>query len=344
MSNNQNYLDPNSNFPGGAPPINSQPSVGAEKRLPEGMPSSSPTAAPGIIRNEGDGQYNYNSGYMNQTPSTTQPGYSQPPIGTNPPTYNQESPGMGVTNSSNQHPAMSPGMMGASNLSSNQPSIGQRNYQSYPQPGYNGSQPSGQGLNQNVGGMSGSGGMNQSYIPPGGPQPAVQPNIAPVSAPAPAAAVSSSLGEKTYEPVALHTPSATGEANYVEILGISPESQAEYDKKTPLCKQYKQTEVFAAIQVKNEEDGLKIINYLMKNGTSLTATDALDQTALFYASRDGKLKILNLLLENGCSANQRDTYGQTPIYYASRDNKIDICQRLIEAGADVNNEDMHNQT
>lgn len=62
----------------------------------------------------------------------------------------------------------------------------------------------------------------------------------------------------------------------------------------------------------------------MKNGVSLTAKDALKQTALFYASRDGKFKILNLLIDHGCKANERDQYGQTPIYYASRDNKLDI--------------------
>lgn len=82
----------------------------------------------------------------------------------------------------------------------------------------------------------------------------------------------------------------------------------------------------------------------MKKGVSLTATDILDQTALFYASRDGRSKVIKLLLEAGCSPNHRDQYGQTPIYYAARENQLEIAQQLINAGADLNNEDMHQQT
>lgn len=96
--------------------------------------------------------------------------------------------------------------------------------------------------------------------------------------------------------------------------------------------------------MKNEEDGLKIVRHLHKQGVDLTTKDTLDQSALFYASRDGKPNILSFLIECGCSANNKDQYGQTPIYYGARDNRVDICQKLIEFGADVNNEDMHNQT
>lgn len=101
-------------------------------------------------------------------------------------------------------------------------------------------------------------------------------------------------------------------------------SQQEFEKKGANCKSYKQTEVFAAIQITDEEDGYKIIQYLMKNGVDLTAKDTLKQSGLFYASRDGKLKILNLLLESGCNPNDQDQYGQTPIYYAARENRLDI--------------------
>lgn len=76
----------------------------------------------------------------------------------------------------------------------------------------------------------------------------------------------------------------------------------------------------------------------------MTAKDILEQTALFYASRDGKLKVLSLLLEAGCDPNEKDQYGQTAIYYAARENHLEIAQKLIDSGADVNNTDMHQQT
>lgn len=241
MSNNQYNLDPSSNFNGNMNNMGSQPGVNAEKRLPEGMPSVSAPPASTIPRNEGDSQYNmgsqnaannYSTGYINQNQPNNQPAYSQPGMQTNQTSFNQESPGMGVSASTAQHPPISSGMMGASNLSSNQPSIGQRNYQSYPQPGYNGSQPSGQAMNQNVGGMASSGGMNQNYMS-GGAQPSMQ-SIAPVSVPNPNPGFNTSQGEKTYEPGALNTSSGTGRQNFVELLGISLESQQEFDKKVVL--------------------------------------------------------------------------------------------------------------
>jgi hypothetical protein len=150
-------------------------------------------------------------------------------------------------------------------------------------------------------------------------------------------------GEKTYEP---------GSSSHLVIkpyeghsdLPLVPDILREFEEKAAKCKQYKQTEVFAAILLKSEEDTLKVIDYLVKKGVSLTATDALDQTALFYAARDGKIRVISMLLEAGCSPNHKDQYGQTAIYYAARENQLEVAQKLIEAGADLNNEDMHQQT
>lgn len=144
---------------------------------------------------------------------------------------------MGVANSAPQHPPISSGMMGASTLSNNQPSIGQRNYQSFPQPGYSGTQNSNQAINQNVGGMNNSGGMNQSQNQAhlsAVSQPPVQ-SMPPVSVPQTAPpALNTSQGEKTYEPGTLASAPPTGRPNYVELLGISEESQQEFEKKAAL--------------------------------------------------------------------------------------------------------------
>lgn len=76
----------------------------------------------------------------------------------------------------------------------------------------------------------------------------------------------------------------------------------------------------------------------------MTAVDTLDQTALFYACRDGKIGVVTFLIEKGCVVNHKDQYGQTCIYYAARENHMNVMQKLIAAGIDLNSEDMHQQT
>lgn len=57
--------------------------------------------------------------------------------------------------------------------------------------------------------------------------------------------------------------------------------------------------------------------------------DSLNQTCLFYASRDGRSDLVELLLANGCKANHSDSYGQTSFFYACREGHIDILKLLI---------------
>ena len=319
MSNNQYNNDPNSNFAGTLPTLNSQAPTQDAQRLPEGMPNTSTNQNPPVIRTEGEngnnlGQQNtannYNPNYMGQNQSNSQPGFVQTSVQPTQTNYNQDPQNHAIQNSLSQPINISSNMVGQANLSNNQPPIGQRAVQSYPQPGFSGNQPNNQNINQNLGGMEGSSEMNQNYIaqnqatapnpaPAPVPAPAPTPTLPPVSINSTPTGFNPTLGEKTYEPEKL-AQNSTSKLNYVELLGIDPMSQKEFEEKSVLCKQYKQTDVFAAIQVKNEEDGLKIIDYLIKHqNVSLTQVDALDQTCLFYASRDGKLKILSILLEKG---------------------------------------------
>ena len=62
--------------------------------------------------------------------------------------------------------------------------------------------------------------------------------------------------------------------------------------------------------------------------------DTLNQTCLFYLSRDGREDLLKLFLKHGAKANHSDTYGQTPLFYASREGHCNVMKVLIEAGAD----------
>ena len=63
-------------------------------------------------------------------------------------------------------------------------------------------------------------------------------------------------------------------------------------------------------------------------GVKPNMTDSLNQTALYYAARDGKNNIIEYLIHHGCNVNHIDTYGQTPIFYASREGNIDTVKKL----------------
>ena len=58
--------------------------------------------------------------------------------------------------------------------------------------------------------------------------------------------------------------------------------------------------------------------FLIKKGIKTTYTDILNQTVLFYVSREGKDNLVDILVSSGCNVNHKDQYGQTPLYYAAR--------------------------
>jgi ankyrin repeat protein len=44
-------------------------------------------------------------------------------------------------------------------------------------------------------------------------------------------------------------------------------------------------------------------------GVSPSQPDTLNQTPLYYASREGKSQLIDFLVENGCNVNHIDVYG-----------------------------------
>lgn len=64
--------------------------------------------------------------------------------------------------------------------------------------------------------------------------------------------------------------------------------------------------------------------------------DTLNQTALYYASREGKLQLIDFLVKEGnCKVNHVDTYGQSPIFYSAREGHIDAIKKLVAFGGDI---------
>lgn len=286
-------------------------------------------------------QYN-----MGQNQSNPEPNLGQNNIPSPSNNYMSGSGALGGNNINNQYQQPSGQILGQNHTQGNPPPIGQNNYGSYPpqQTPQNYSQaiPS---IGQDVGQKLDSGinsGMGQNYNQPG-----QMSSLPPVGMNSGGNSYQNNQGERTYEPGMTnpYANAAPGTAEGIDRgLPLSPESMKEFEEKSARCSQYKQTDVFPAILLKSEDDSLRVVEHLKNKGVSMIAKDTLDQTALFYAAREGKLRIVTLLLENGCDPNHRDCYGQTCMYYAARENRIDVAQKLIEAGAELNNEDMHKQS
>jgi ankyrin repeat protein len=75
--------------------------------------------------------------------------------------------------------------------------------------------------------------------------------------------------------------------------------------------------------IKNENASLEMIKVFVEMGVKANQPDALNQTALYYASRDGHNKVMEYLVSQGCNVNHIDTYGQTPIFYAAREGHLE---------------------
>lgn len=72
---------------------------------------------------------------------------------------------------------------------------------------------------------------------------------------------------------------------------------------------------------------------LIRLGVDPNQKDALQQTPLYYASRDGKLKIIQFLIDQGLSVNEEDIYRQNPIFYSVNNGQIEACKLLHSLGS-----------
>lgn len=60
------------------------------------------------------------------------------------------------------------------------------------------------------------------------------------------------------------------------------------------------------------------MKFFVECGLNPTYKDKIQQTPLYYASREGKYQCCKYLIESGCTVNDLDYYNQTPIFYAAR--------------------------
>jgi ankyrin repeat protein len=97
---------------------------------------------------------------------------------------------------------------------------------------------------------------------------------------------------------------------------------------------FKQTPLFSAALVPDDSHSLQMARALKDMGVNPTQPDTLNQTTMYYASREGKNQLIDFLVENGCNVNHIDTYGQTPFFYATREGRLETLRKLVSLGAD----------
>ena len=85
-------------------------------------------------------------------------------------------------------------------------------------------------------------------------------------------------------------------------------------------------------------DAVQVEN-LIAEGTLVDEKDALDKTALLWASENGHTDVAQFLVQKGADVNIGDFTGQAPLYWAARMGNKEIVEILIKAGADVNQQD-----
>jgi ankyrin repeat protein len=75
---------------------------------------------------------------------------------------------------------------------------------------------------------------------------------------------------------------------------------------------------------------VETVRLLLSLGCSAGHRDSVEQTALFYAARDGRDKVLEILLENGANINDADRLGQTALFYGARDGRTSTVELMLK--------------
>ena len=94
----------------------------------------------------------------------------------------------------------------------------------------------------------------------------------------------------------------------------------------------------AAIHIAVREGNAEMVEFLIKAGADIRATDAFQgNTPLHIASKKEHPEIVRLLVQAGANSNTENISGTTPLHYAALSNNLAIAKILVEEGnANVN--------
>eukprot|EP00438_Fugacium_kawagutii_P027117 Skav234323 [mRNA] locus=scaffold3161:33595:34803:+ [translate_table: standard] len=84
-----------------------------------------------------------------------------------------------------------------------------------------------------------------------------------------------------------------------------------------------------------DDQALGLCQMLLERGIPVDHVDELNQSALFYAAREGHAGTIRYLLRKGADPNLLDTNGETAIFYAVSKKRQDALEALLEGGANL---------
>ena len=90
-----------------------------------------------------------------------------------------------------------------------------------------------------------------------------------------------------------------------------------------------------ALIVAAQQGDLRVIEYLLKNGATIEATDSREMTPILIAAERGDRALVMRLVDLGASVNRKDEKGRTPLILAAMDNDIQLIEFLIQREAEV---------
>lgn len=98
-----------------------------------------------------------------------------------------------------------------------------------------------------------------------------------------------------------------------------------------------QTTVFFAAARKPgaDREAKCLCEILVQKGIRVNHTDEMNQTALFYAARQGHAETIEFLLSKGADPNVVDTNGETALFYAVRKLRTAAAKALLDGGANL---------
>src|SRR3990167_2006613 len=79
----------------------------------------------------------------------------------------------------------------------------------------------------------------------------------------------------------------------------------------------------------------EMVEWLLKNGASLSEKDNYGYTALLGAASNGKTETVKWLLDHGASLSEKDNDGYTALLRAARNGKTETVEWLLENGAGI---------
>jgi len=126
-----------------------------------------------------------------------------------------------------------------------------------------------------------------------------------------------------------------------EFLEGLPNAEQVINQKD---KEFLQTAVYSAVQLRNSESAFKIASVLAEFGASFKVKDIHGQSPLFYVCKDGNIPLLKMAYGYHIDLNEADNFRQTPLFYAAREGHANCIREMVNCGADPNHKDKVNET